>query len=396
MKRLRTETAVDLCAVANEIVCSVVPIMSRPTPAEEDDLPRIANVVLSVELLAPGYRLPLEVIASQLGCSQYAPVDFAANILRFRDMFTDCTVLVFASGKVVVVSVRSMPHMRFVSQMLRLVIEQLRCPMLDEHGSVYIGTLQGRTVFQNCNVHNIVGHGFLGCRIDLQAMCDAAPACCKWFPDLFPGLKCKIWLAPEYRCICGATEAVEGVKLGGKCTCFVKMIIFDTGKIVIPGSRNIRDINSVFYRIKLMAPRFESGPHGASIPREDRFYQRLSTMMVPTGLTTKNVREVKRATLTASEAIASVLTGCAQKRPPPPSVASGGGGSTVTPLMRMADEGRVAEVRMAMLIDPAQLHVTDDQGRNVLARLRRIPLQERSPQHAEIITLLVKMMGNPP
>lgn len=73
-------------------------------------------------------------------------------------------------------------------------------------------------------------------------MCDAAPASCKWFPDFFPGLKCKIWLNAEHKCNCKKKKQVIedediAVIIGkqNKCVCSVKVLIFDSGCMVITG-----------------------------------------------------------------------------------------------------------------------------------------------------------------
>lgn len=345
----------------------------------------------------------------RLGCSQYAPVLFAANIIKFTDSTTNATALVFGSGKIVVVSGLSVNHTRYISQLIRVVIEQISCMMISEEDgkSVVKGSLLGRTVFQQCNIHNIVAHGDLGCRIDLQAMCDEAPACCKWFPDLFPGLKCKIWLNQDHRCACKTGKRGPGtpgppatprrageedeiaIVIGkqNKCICAVKVLIFDSGCIVVTGGRHVSDVNSVFFRIKHLAPQFKSGNSDAPIPKEDRFYQRLSAMMVPTGNTLKQVKQMVRPELKPTEAIASVLAGIAT-----PAVASAplkkarlpGG----TPLMRMAEAGRVNDVRMTLEMDSAQAEERDGEGRTTMERLKLIPIQERTLQHKQIMDLL--------
>ncbi len=175
------------------MVKDVVPLKSRPF--DQPDLPKIVNLVSTVILLPQRpdlpkdkqFRLPLKEISMKMGFSQYAPILFAANIMKLTDSIADITALLFSSGKMVLVSGKTENHTRAISQYVRVNIEGIECMMMDAEGKVYKGSLKGRTVFQQCSIHNIVGHGFLGCRIDLQAMCDTAPASCKWFPDLFPG-----------------------------------------------------------------------------------------------------------------------------------------------------------------------------------------------------------------
>jgi TATA-box binding protein (TBP) (component of TFIID and TFIIIB) len=391
----------------------VVPLKQMPLdPATAP--PIIVNIVSTANLLPQTpdkrYKLPLDAISMRLGCSQYAPVLFAANIIKLTDATTNATVLVFGSGKIVVVSGLSFNHTRYISQLIRVIIEQISCMMIAEDGTTIIkGSLVGRTIFQHCHIHNIVGHGDLGCRIDLQAMCDAAPACCKWYPDLFPGLKCKIWLNSEHRCACKAKMAQTIIKTKenaageedaelqvifgkqNKCVCAVKVLIFDSGCIVITGGRHVRDVNSVFFRIKQLAPQFKSGTGDSVIPKEDRFYQRLSAMMVPTGETLKQAKMLQRPEMKPSDAIASVLANTLASSSAASSVPGGvkrarlAGG---TPLMRMAESGRVNDVRMTLEMDKSQANEMDEDGRTPLDRLKLIPPQERTLQHKQIMELL--------
>ncbi len=66
------------------------------------DSPVVVNMVSTTWLLeqGKGYLLPLHAASMMLGlCSQYAPNQFAANILRFTTSVAGSTALAFASGK---------------------------------------------------------------------------------------------------------------------------------------------------------------------------------------------------------------------------------------------------------------------------------------------------------
>lgn len=400
--------------------------------------PLIVNMVSTAVLLPQRldlpadkrYKLPLDAISMRLGCSQYAPALFAANIVKFTDAGTNATVLVFGSGRIVMVAGLSPNHTRYISQMVRVIIEQVQCMMLSEDGkSIASGSLQGRTIFENCSIHNIVGHGDLGCRIDLQAMVDAAPSCCKWAPDWFPGLKCRIWLTDQHKCVCKssashfpssvASPAAGTPSAGGggarkdkeakllkkligkqnKCTCVLKVLVFDSGRIVITGGRSVRDVNAAFFRIKHLAPQFKSGD--LTIPKEDRFYKRLSAMLVPTGMTTKQAKVVKREEMKPSEAVASVLM---QMLSATEGGSGGGGSGSVhanakrpklaggTPLMRMAEAGRVEDVKMSLAMDKSQAWDVDSEGRTPLDRIKLIPPQDRTVEHKEIMDALIALL----
>jgi len=364
------------------VLSIIEPIRKRPMSDEVKMLPHIVNLVSTVELLpqGKGYKLPLQAIARALANSQYAPCLFAANIIKFTDSIGDCTPLIFASGKIVVVSGQTPHHTLYMSQLTRFIIEQVRCAMRADDGTVDpCGSLMGRTIFKDCITHNVVGHAELGCRINLQAMCEAAPSACKWVPDLFPGLKCRMWLTGSGRCECHKP----------KCVCAVKVLVFDTGRIVITGGRCIRDVNSIFFRIRAIAPDFNDGDANLVIPREDRFYQRLSSMLVPSGATMKEVEMVEPDEMSEMEALATLFEGSTvavklenpEPQPQPQQQDS--------PLVLMALAGRVEEVKFLLACAPDSAGLRDAQGRTPLQRMRMIPSSQRTPEQQQVIELLV-------
>lgn len=396
---------------ALERMCAdVVPLKRRPIPADQQSLPLIVNCVSTTTLLPEcggRYKLPLAAISLRLGpCAQYAPYLFAALIVKITDSTRKSTALVFASGKIVVVSGLTLNHTRYVSQIVRYIVEQVQCVMMAAEGGAVNprGSLVGRTIFKDCHIHNIVGHSFLGHRIDLQKMCDAAPACCKWLPDLFPGLKCKIWLTSEHMCVCHSSVKREEVHddpdvrkvLGGSakqssCVCSVRVLIFDTGKIVITGGRHVCDVNSVFFRIHELAPQFEShSGNNDKVLREDRFYQRLANMMVPSGTTGKNVKKVDQKQLGTAEAMTAVFKNMSVEQPAVATAAAAAAAQMAKcpPIIRMALDGRLDDLRKWLAIDPTQATDTDSDGRTALMRIKQIPLQDRTLQHKQIIELL--------
>lgn len=171
---------------------SVVPI--RHKRLLNSNAPIIENIVSTFDMLPQvfdkRYRLPLDSIASALRCSQYAPVSFAACIIKLSDSITDSTALIFATGKIVIVASLSRDHALYVSQLVRFIVEQVQAVFLGPPQRV--DCLVGYTIFENCSIHNIVGKGDLNRKLDLQAMAEAAPLCCKYHPKDFPGLQCKV------------------------------------------------------------------------------------------------------------------------------------------------------------------------------------------------------------
>ncbi len=340
-------------------------------------------------------------------CAHYQPDKFAALVITLCDATTQSTTLMFSTGSFVVVSALTPNHTRYISQLVRYIAEQVQCVMDGGAGGVpALGSLVGRTVFQHSRIQNIVGHSFLGHRIELQRMCDTAPSCCKWFPDLFPGLKCKIWLTTEYACVCATTTAARGGGGGGvtsseisralalakvkqpKCACSVKALIFDTGKIVITGGRSVSDINSVFFRIHSVSSAFAQH---AQHEHTDRFYERLATMMVPSNLAnTKKSKKLAHKPISTSEALAHVFGSISTTTAP--SGGSGGGGvkpRRIPPVIRLALDGRVADLRAVLAMDPTQADTdVDEEGRTALQRVSAIPVHERSADHQQVIQLL--------
>jgi len=383
-----------LSELSDLITSTTVPVKFQKS--DQPNRPHIVNVVSTVCILPQSatetlYSLPLEEINMKLGCTQFAPRVFAAGIIKFTDVITDITILVFRSGKMVIVSCKTIDHARLWAQFIRILIEQVAGLKLT-----------GRTVFSNFRIHNIVGHSHLGCKIDLQAMCDAAPACCKWDPSMFPGLKCKIWLTHDYKCGCdrrgGSGSArptstlTKFIGKESKCVCVVKVLVFDEGGIVITGSKTIDNVNSVFYRINQLAPQFETGKNDAVIPREDRFYHRLSRMMVPSGNTGKVVKEVVKKEVKQDDAMALILAGMASNRKASSvSNASGAGVADTTPLMRMAESNQLDNVLMTLAMDPGQKNDVDSNGLTALERMKRIPMSARGSHYRAILDALEKM-----
>lgn len=384
---------------AKDLLQKTIPTKARKVEPEYQNLPKLVNFVSTVSYLPVNAvcKLPLLQIALTLGsCAQYSPRLFAAVIINFELS----TILLFASGKAVIVSGLSIEHTRYVSQVFRTVLGKIECVFHDkELKKVNIDKLDVTTVFLNCCVHNIVSHAILNvnCKIDLQAMCDAAPGCCKWEPDFFPGLKCRIWLNEDYQCKCGSgfTAPIDKPnnllvkKIIGKprkCECCLKVLVFDSGKFVITGARKITDVNAVFFRIQDLAPRFKSITN-EYIPKDDVFYTRLSTMMVPTGLTSKQVKTaVREKPVTNQEdALASAISNIHFSKPKPTTPSNQ---QHTPPFIKIALSGRVDDVLLLLQINKNHAYERDDQGRTALDRLRLIPSSELTPEQKQIVDIL--------
>ena len=406
-------------SIYKQALKKVVPVrQDRQRRRGQATAAKIVNVVATFALLPPAppgvepYRLPLDAVSLHMGCSQYAPSIFAANIIKLRDFLATVTVLLFDSGRGVIVSAQSLNHARYIGQLLRSILEQIACPILcrparngkeGEPGGgkeiVYNhsqGALKGRTIFSNLTVHNIVANSDLGFRINLQAMCDAAPSCCKWKPDIFPGLKCKIWLTPERRCMCGLVkralpmEELQVILGKQKCVCSVKVLIFDTGMIVITGGRTLHAVNSVLQQIRALTPTFKNT--GMPVPKEARFYERLATMMVPAAAAIGDDMDagdgehrVQHKALEGEDAVTHMLEALDNLAAPLRQTAKAQAAAAATrhlpPLIRMCLAGRVSNVRDTLYMDPSGVP-------EAIQHMQSLGPHERHERYHDIMTLL--------
>jgi TATA-box binding protein (TBP) (component of TFIID and TFIIIB) len=249
---------------------------TRKKPFEKfRDAPMLVNTVSTVSILPPGYKLPLHAIAAALGpCCQFEPTQFAAAIIKTTNSTSDATALAFSSGKLVLTATTTHMHTMYMAHVFRLMIEHVQCVMKDEKtGEIVMDKFAGKTVFENLRAHNMVGHGDLGVKVDLRALKNANPDSVKWLPDSFPAAKCCVWLTEDNMCHCtpnlttpaGLLEEDPDVLrivpklLRKRCACTIKCLVFPTNRVVMTGGRNMGDINSVFYRMKALAPHFEVG-----------------------------------------------------------------------------------------------------------------------------------------
>ncbi len=353
--------------LVDQKIKTLVPLLKRPV--DNKSIPNIVNMVSTTSILPPGFKLPLRELSAAMGpCSQYAPVQFAANILKVTTSTTDSTILVFASGKLVLVSAVSENHTRYMNQFFRCIVEQIECVMMKD-GKPWFGTLMGRTVFENNVTHNVVGHGDLGMEIDLKALRDANPGSVKYLHDSFPAAKCSVWLTDDFKCHCGGAgvedlsvhaddlEKLPNLKrvLKKKCHCTIKCLCFDTGKIVMIGGERVRDVNAVFYKMQQLIPKFR---HTHVLLKEDTFEHKIGAMLVAKDQEKR--AQTKRSTLSPSEEIASVIYMLDKFRPKffnkvrkvdtiPSKI-------PVTPLIQFAVDGRINELRILTLMDPDLLN----------------------------------------
>lgn len=357
----------------------VVPLKRRVSPSDEERLPIIANIVTTLSFLAHGEsRLPLEAISMQNGpCSQYAPVQFAANILKHTDTMASSTALVFASGKCVIVSALTEMHSVFLSHVFRLNIERTQCMMIGPDGTVRMGTLKGKTALSNFQVRNIVGYGNLNIPLDLKRLRATYPDAVKYFPDQFPAAKINVWLTPDQKCHCSTTatgqedeEAQIVARLGKmskqRCGCTIKCLCYDTGCVVMIGGRSVRDINQVFDQIQdLLRPMKLSSQEASHNLEEESDAPKKQLKTITTAelmpFLLGEARNFKTKRLKLSE----------KCRAPP--------------FIRLCEAGRLHEVESALLFDPTQRNDRDEHGYTALQRLEHM---ERNTEQEAVYCFL--------
>lgn len=259
-----------------------LPRVSDRVPSR-DDIPRVVNVVTTFHLipqerLTSGrhkgkrrYHLPLATLALKLPPVKFSPKSFASVILCVCDYSTDFTALIFKSGKVVVVHTLSRSHSLVASQMVRLILSNIKVVIVDRKtGKLKVTFLEPYLSFKNRRMRNFVLSGQLGNRIDLQALKDAAPSIVSWSPGGFPGAEVTLRIKQESKCTCDPKEKI-------KCGCKVKMLIFTEGACVITGAISVKDGNRVFYLFKNIAPKFDDTR--APVSRDKRYASRLAEML---------------------------------------------------------------------------------------------------------------------
>lgn len=384
----------------NQIIRDTIPLKKRPF--RNKTTPIIVNMVSTVCILPQNhdgtgitYRLPLEALSIMFGPgSQYAPVQFAANILKLTTSVADSTVLIFGSGKFVQVSAETEYHTLKNNQYFRLLLEQVPCLMRDSNtGDVYFGSLKGKTIFDRNIIHNIVGHGDLHVKLDLKALRDANPDAV-WIPDSFNAAKCNVWLTEDCECHCGNvntnTDDFNDPDLAQvmkkvckkKCSCQIKALLFKSGKAVFIGGTEVSKINAVYYRLLNFVTPYVLGNGGGDDNEKKPLYEKMGTMMVK-GTVSKRKKQKEMG---QSEAIALVLTGARDfKTKKQKSTLSK---STAPPFIKLCDAGRLSEVKTTLLFDADQLNVKDENGNTAVQRLMSI---ERTPEQELVLQYLLTL-----
>jgi transcription initiation factor TFIID TATA-box-binding protein len=168
-------------------------------------VPNVQNVVSTVSL---GIQLDLKRIALKARNAEYNPRRFAAVIMRIRDPKT--TALIFSSGKMVITGAKSEESSKVACKKYARIIQRLG---------------YGHAKFLDFRIQNIVASCDIRFPVRLESLAHAHNQFCSYEPELFPGL--------IYRMI----------------TPKVVLLIFVSGKLVLTGAKERKDIYQAFSNI---------------------------------------------------------------------------------------------------------------------------------------------------
>ena len=178
-------------------------------------VPNVQNVVSTVSL---GVQLDLKRIALKARNAEYNPRRFAAVIMRIRDPKT--TALIFSSGKMVITGAKSEQSSKIACKKYARILQRLG---------------YGHAKFIDFKIQNIVASCDIRFPIRLESLAHAHSQFCSYEPELFPGL--------IYRMI----------------TPKVVLLVFVSGKLVLTGAKERKDIYQAFSNIYAVLCLFKKG-----------------------------------------------------------------------------------------------------------------------------------------
>lgn len=168
-------------------------------------VPDIQNVVATTNL---DVSLDLKQIALRARNAEYNPKRFAAVIMRIRDPKT--TALIFSSGKIVVTGAKSEKESSRASRKYAKIVHKLG---------------YDKAKFKEFTVQNIVASCDVNFPVCLEALAYDHNQFCSYEPELFPGLIYRMF-SPK-----------------------IVLLIFVSGKVVLTGAKERKDIYLAFDNI---------------------------------------------------------------------------------------------------------------------------------------------------
>lgn len=184
-------------------------------------VPQLQNVVATVNL---DTRLDLKEIALHARNAEYNPKRFAAVIMRIREPKT--TALIFASGKMVCTGAKSEQDSRLAARKYARIIQKLGFP----------------ATFKEFKIQNIVGSCDVRFPIRLEGLAYQHSLFAGYEPELFPGLIYRM-KSPN-----------------------VVLLIFVSGKVVLTGAKERKEIYTAFEQIYPTLQEFRKGDAAVKLP----------------------------------------------------------------------------------------------------------------------------------
>jgi TATA-box binding protein (TBP) (component of TFIID and TFIIIB) len=176
--------------------------------------------------------------------------------------------MLFDSSRLVVIGANSVNLSLFAAQQFRRFIENTCANFIDPATNKTVYTnIVNRCIFDSFEIHNIVARTIVGRRLRLKTIRDSRQQDANFTPELFPGVKLLIWIKPPGECRC-----VKKKKASNSCECNVQTSLFDSGRIILTGSKKIRDLNRAKHILIHMLEEFYD--NDAELPHNQRFEAR--------------------------------------------------------------------------------------------------------------------------
>ena len=175
---------------------------------------KIQNVVSTAYV---GKTLDLKNLAKHLINIEYKPSKFIAAIMRIRNPFATC--LIFPSGRLLITGAKSVEQSYNAARIFARKIQKV--------SSI-------KTSFKEFKVQNIVGNFEMKGKIDVNLFYTYNKNKCLYDPESFPGLKYKI-------------DDKEKIVA----------LVFDSGRIVITGAKDVKKINELADRMYRLLLRYK-------------------------------------------------------------------------------------------------------------------------------------------
>ena len=174
----------------------------------------IQNVVSTAYV---GQKLNLKYLAKHLINIEYKPSKFIAAVIRIRNPHATC--LIFPSGRLVITGAKSVEQSYKAARVFARKIQKVS-PL--------------KTTFKEFKVQNIVGNFEMKRKIDVNLFYTYNKNKCLYDPESFPGLKYKI-------------DDKEKIVA----------LVFNSGRIVITGAKDVKRISELAERMYRLLLRYK-------------------------------------------------------------------------------------------------------------------------------------------